>query len=379
MTQPASRSLVGPVLIVGGGIVAIGGVVFALRRSSAVVDKIENQIAASPVSLPPSSDTVSKLPTFSARTTGYWPLQEGLSSSEKKMEGGKKDRRGRPIYTLEMHQRDPIRYPYVSVAGDYTVFPDGQRLILSAWPGVVFRVVDTGGHFFGAKKVYRVAGYEPLDIAVDSPNTKVPKLVDAKIVPGDHFGWSKGPKQVETSRLRDQSVRMTGEIIEGRTVEDYEALARAIESELSGRPMRERRSAAWAIRNRAEDLDLSLKDLLAPHGRFGAAADSGGYVSTKKAPTDVSRALAHEIADAPKAADPTSGAIDYWIPSDQRRMCALGDVYRASLLAGDAGKALQYAKYADYGNESDVRAAHENDGLCVAKIVGKVELLRRVE
>ncbi len=43
--------------------------------------------------------------------------------------------------------------------------PYGARLYLDGWPGVVFRVVDTGKNFRGEGKKIREEGHEPLDIA----------------------------------------------------------------------------------------------------------------------------------------------------------------------------------------------------------------------
>lgn len=135
------------------------------------------------------------------RLTGYWPYQPGLSGAALVMEGGKEGAakwRGvraidrltgaRPqLYTLEQYLRGQA--PYVSVSGDPDVWPFGQRIEIDAWPGVVFRVVDTGGHFTGAGKVYRVVGREPLDICVDSSQTVIPnRNATATPVAGDAWG-----------------------------------------------------------------------------------------------------------------------------------------------------------------------------------------------
>src|SRR5262245_35419159 len=88
--------------------------------------------------------------TFDARLTGYWPFS--ATSSERRMEGGKKDRKGSPLHTLEQHDQDPQKHPYIAVSGDDALFPYGQRITIDAWPGRIFRVVDTGDHFRGARK-----------------------------------------------------------------------------------------------------------------------------------------------------------------------------------------------------------------------------------
>jgi len=142
--------------------------------------------------------------TFAVRLTGYWPFT--ASASEKKMEGGANDRKGKPLHTLEDFQAGTA--PYVSVSGDDAIFPYGQRIAIDEWPGVVFRVVDTGGHFRGSGKVYRAVGHEPLDICVQSSKTHVVPLSTATIVKGDHF--DKPGKEVEVARMQGQSVAVGG-------------------------------------------------------------------------------------------------------------------------------------------------------------------------
>lgn len=387
MTTPAhKRSWLAPILIGGGGLLTVGAVVFGVRKSGQVTQAIEKQVEAPPIALPPSPQAVALLPTFNARLTGYWPFKEGLSTKERLMEGGKKDRMSKPLIALEQHLQDPVKYPYVSVAGDWKIFPYGQRLIIDAWPGAVFRVVDTGGNFFGAKKVYRIAGYEPLDICQWSSDVKKPTTASVKIVPGDHFGATvkKGSvKDVVTTAFKDQSVRLTGDdvIREGHTPDDYEALARMVESETGGRTVEEQHAAAWVARNRAADLSLTVHDLLAPQGKYGSPQKSGGYASTRRVPTDRARLVAAEVLDAWPWVDPTGGAVEFWMPGEQGKLRALGDVYRASSAGGDAGDARKmksYARYANYGTEADVRAQHENDGLHVVGTVGSIELLGRM-
>lgn len=152
------------------------------------------------------------MPTLAVRLTGYWPFQTGLSSSERLMEGGTKDRLGKPLYTLEAFQRGEV--PYVSVAGDYNAWPYGQRIEIDAWPGVVFRIVDTGGHFAGPNKVYRDSAREPLDICVESSSSVVPPRASATIIEGDvlgkrtSIGWTfvrglDGDVTEETSTMTD--------------------------------------------------------------------------------------------------------------------------------------------------------------------------------
>lgn len=176
-------------LLIGGGVVASVTAYLLARKTSGNLREAMNAPAGSQ-------------PTFKAHLTGYWPFVAGLSAAERKMEGGTKDRRGNPLYTLEDFQAG--KAPYVSVAGDYEVFPYGQRVGISAWPSVTFRVVDTGGHFHGVNKVYRVVGEEPLDVCVASASTAVPKKnVTATIYPGDNFEEGRA---VATAGMRNQSV-----------------------------------------------------------------------------------------------------------------------------------------------------------------------------
>lgn len=146
---------------------------------------------------------------FNARLTGYWPYA-AKTAAEKRMEGGLNDRKGKPIITLEQHRSDPSKYPFVSVAGDPAIFPYGQRLSIDQFPGAVFRVVDTGSHFFGSGKVYRAAGREPLDVAVDSSSTKIIPSATATIIPGDHL--DKGGKTVAFSKFQGQNVTVGEDI-----------------------------------------------------------------------------------------------------------------------------------------------------------------------
>lgn len=148
---------------------------------------------------------------FDARLTGYWPFVEGLDAKARLMEGGVRDRKENPLHTLEMHQKDRNAHPFVSVAGDYEIFPYGQRIEIDQWPGLIFRVVDTGGHFHGTGKLYRVAGREPLDICVASSETHVPKLARVTIVKGDVLDKKGNPvidmnAAVALSKFQGQTV-----------------------------------------------------------------------------------------------------------------------------------------------------------------------------
>lgn len=192
------RKYLGPALLVGSGLGAAALAYFAFRKSAKVEEDVKEKLSTGG--------------RFNARLTAYWPFKAGLSEAQRKMEGGVKDRKGKPLITLEMHRSDPSKYPYVSVAGDDAIWPYGQRIAIDAFPGVVFRVVDTGGHFRGTNKLYRVAGHEPLDICVDSPKSMKSQTTTATIFPGDNF--AKGAA-VAAGKMQGQKVALAGYGLQG--------------------------------------------------------------------------------------------------------------------------------------------------------------------
>ena len=135
-------------LLLGGGVTAlVAGLFVAKKKSDATTDAIKE--ALRPQTVRPPATFANPAPpdsraTVAIHATGYWPFVGNLTATERKMEGGTKDRKSQPLHTLEDFQAG--KAPFVSVAGDYTLWPYGQRVAISAWPGVVFRVVDTGGH-----------------------------------------------------------------------------------------------------------------------------------------------------------------------------------------------------------------------------------------
>lgn len=163
--------------------------------------------------------------TFEARLTGYWPFT--ASEAERKMEGGLDGAamwRGRRVvdpktgkrvrlHTLEQHLDSPSAHPFVAISADPEAFPFGQRIQMEKWPDAVFRVVDTGGHFKGASKVYRALGKEPLDVCVDSKSTKVPSATTARVVRGDHY--DKPGEEIAVSKFQGQRVTVGGAVNEG--------------------------------------------------------------------------------------------------------------------------------------------------------------------
>lgn len=111
------------------------------------------------------------------RLTEYYPFQEGLTERQQRMEGGKNDRRGKPLCTLEDYLEG--KAPYVSLACDYRGGPPSNTEEFRIYgykvemPKVAerfgrstieFRLVDTGKNFHGDRKKVRVAGHEPIDV-----------------------------------------------------------------------------------------------------------------------------------------------------------------------------------------------------------------------
>lgn len=385
MTTPApKRSWLAPLLIGGGGLLTVGATIFAVKKSSKTVENVQKALAGADGPPVKAADGTieSGAGRVQLRLTHYYPFEQNLTDKQRKTEGKPVNAAGGSLFTVEDFLAG--KSDYVSLAGDLqghkgTIWPYGQK-ILVPWGDktLVGRVTDTGGHFYGLGKVVRAAGFEPIDVCVFSKDNHPPKtLVTAQIIPGDTL--DKAGRAVATSKLA-QNVRLSGDdvIREGNTTDDYEALARMVESETGGRTLEEQHAAAWVARNRAADLGLTLHAMLAPNGKYGSPQQSGGYASTRRVPTDRARLVAAEVLDAWSWVDPTGGAVEFWMPEEQSKLHALGDVYRASSAGGDAGKMKNYARYADYGTEADVRAQHENDGLHVVGTVGSIELLGRM-
>ena len=371
MHNPFKKSGVAPALMIGGGLAALGAALFAAKKGTDTVEAVERAVQGTDppaTQAPPAPGTGG---VIKARLTGYWPFQANLSDAARTMEGGHNDRKGKPLITLEQHLANPSKYPYVAVSGDDKIWPYGQRLSIDAWPNAVFRVVDTGGNFRGAGKVYRIMGYEPLDICVNTSKTAVPNTANVKIVPGDNF--AKGAA-VATAGIKNQTIAGIPD-----TSPDTECLARALESELGGRSRGEMIAAAWAIRNRAADAEMPVHQLLTPLGEYGAPFMSGGYASTRRNATALSREVATTVLGTESWADPTEGAVDFWVPEQQAKMRSMGDMHRAAARRGDHVTAQKYARYASYGSEGDVRVQQAADGLGVASVIGAVELLKRVQ
>lgn len=140
------------------------------------------------------------------RLTGYWPW-DAKTDNERKVEGPPVDRLGRPLHTLEDYLAG--KCDHVSLAGDTAAWPYGQKLIIDVGGRqVVGRVVDTGGNFRGAGKVYKTTGAEPIDVCVFARATATAwaggRVVDAQIPAGDH--WDKKTAALNPAAFKGQVV-----------------------------------------------------------------------------------------------------------------------------------------------------------------------------
>ena len=96
-----------------------------------------------------------------------------------------------------------------------------------------------------------------------------------------------------------------------RPLDDVEALARVIRSEIGTAPPQHRLHVAWATRNLAGERGQSIVDMAcSPCGR----QERGRPVSTRQRATDVDRMLAREVLAAPCELDPTGGATHFIDP-----------------------------------------------------------------
>jgi hypothetical protein len=111
----------------------------------------------------------------------YFKPWVGMTEKQKKMEGGATDRMGKPLRSLEEYLTGAAEY--VSLACDKLGGPPGSdkrfrvygtkvRIAeVDAMVGkpVVFKLVDTGGHFYGAGKVVKESDAEPIDLCRSKP------------------------------------------------------------------------------------------------------------------------------------------------------------------------------------------------------------------
>ena len=107
---------------------------------------------------------------FTAKGTGYFP-------DNSPMEGGFKDRMGKPLHTLQDFLAG--KAPYVSVAMDSKAFPYGTKLRIPELEKkygrpIEFRVVDTGGAFKGK-------GTSRIDICTANRKASLDPTINGKL------------------------------------------------------------------------------------------------------------------------------------------------------------------------------------------------------
>lgn len=115
-----------------------------------------------PASVPPPPPVGTRSAFDRTWQPGYLTEYYPDAPTNQRREGGRYDRNpGRdkhPVVTWQQHAEAPKKYPFVTVSSDLQLrgrkVPYGARLYLEAFPAVTFRLFDTGGHFFGAGKVY---------------------------------------------------------------------------------------------------------------------------------------------------------------------------------------------------------------------------------
>jgi 3D (Asp-Asp-Asp) domain-containing protein len=117
-----------------------------------------------------TSEDIRVASSFTARASAYFP-------DDSEMEGGYNDMRGKRLQTLQGFLKGQAKY--VSVAMDKGIFKYGQRLRVREvneryGREVIFRVVDTGGAFYGK-------GKSRIDICVANEQLSFEKLVNSKL------------------------------------------------------------------------------------------------------------------------------------------------------------------------------------------------------
>lgn len=174
--------------LIGGGFAALGSGVVALLSSRRTVQAVKDAITGA-VGAP-------GMPKLKVHLTHYYPW-DVHTDAERKMEGAPVDRKKNPLHTVEDFLAGKSNY--VSLAGDYTLWPYGQKVIVP-WGdhSLTGRVVDTGGHFHGLGKVFRVIGAEPIDVCVFSRDNHPPRsTVEVQVVVGDHFDKAGAVAQLD--------------------------------------------------------------------------------------------------------------------------------------------------------------------------------------
>jgi hypothetical protein len=103
-------------------------------------------------------------------------------------------------------------------------------------------------------------------------------------------------------------------------LDDADALGRVITSEANGYTEAERIAIAWAVRNRARKLGVSIAKLVCSPS-CGPCCDGRPFSSAREA-TAINRELARRVLAAPQSADPTRGATAFFEPRVQDKLVA---------------------------------------------------------
>jgi 3D (Asp-Asp-Asp) domain-containing protein len=134
------------------------------------------------------SEELRTVSTFTAKASAYFP-------DDSEMEGGFDDMRGKELHPLQDFLKG--RAPYVSVAMDKGIFKYGQRLRIRELnerygKEIVFRVVDTGGAFYGK-------GRSRIDVCVANETMSFEKIVNSKVTIDVIDETSSGPESAPAS------------------------------------------------------------------------------------------------------------------------------------------------------------------------------------
>ncbi|MBS2011936.1 MAG: hypothetical protein JST00_03525 [Deltaproteobacteria bacterium] len=155
----------------------IGFIVITLAGCSSEVESEEN--------VEGTSDEIRVVGSFTSKGTGYYPSSSAL-------EGGFKDRLGKPLKTLQQFLNGNASY--VSVAMDSTAFKYGTRLRIRELEqkygrSIVFRVVDTGGAFRGK-------GRSRIDVCVQNRAASLDRTINGTLHI-EVIDETSGPPQVD--------------------------------------------------------------------------------------------------------------------------------------------------------------------------------------
>ena len=106
-----------------------------------------------------------------------------------------------------------------------------------------------------------------------------------------------------------------------REVDDIEALARVIQSEIGNGTRTQQRHVAWTARNLAIERDQSIAQMVCtPCG----PQQRGRPVSSRQEPQDSHREIAKKVLTSPVAHDPTGGATHFLNPQLQNTLARQG-------------------------------------------------------